>query len=105
MAQASMFPQHAHSFLSPFLTLQGGVAHVDVSIEAGPTKLLPFSQQYKAGYVAWKRDDFRQVFEDNFIQLPLRKGDGVYFNPALFHAGGGNNTSGDAGVNRMVNLL
>jgi ectoine hydroxylase-related dioxygenase (phytanoyl-CoA dioxygenase family) len=36
------------------------------------------------------------------MQLPLRKGDVVFFNPALFHAAGANRT---AGVRRMANLL
>merc|ERR1719453_1212692 len=87
------------------LTLQGAIAHVDVPLEAGPTKLLPFSHQYPEGYLAWKREDFKQYFEDNFVQLPLKKGDMLYFNPALFHAGGDNITNGPSSVNRMVNLL
>jgi ectoine hydroxylase-related dioxygenase (phytanoyl-CoA dioxygenase family) len=36
------------------------------------------------------------------VQLPLRKGDAVFFSPALFHAAGANRT---AGVRRMANLL
>jgi ectoine hydroxylase-related dioxygenase (phytanoyl-CoA dioxygenase family) len=36
------------------------------------------------------------------VQLPLRKGDAVFFNPALFHAAGANRT---ADVRRMANLL
>jgi len=36
------------------------------------------------------------------VQLPLRKGDAVFFNPALFHAAGSNHTSD---VRRMANLL
>ena len=35
-------------------------------------------------------------------QLPLRKGDAVFFNPALFHAAGANRTGH---VRRMANLL
>ena len=95
------YPAHVHD-LSPALTLQGAVAHCDMPVESGPTKLLPFSQLYRAGYAAWRRDDFRALFEERCIQLPLAKGDALFFNPALFHAAGAN-TSND--IQRMVNLL
>lgn len=95
------YPAHVHD-LSPALTLQGAVAHCDMPIESGPTKLLPFSQLYRAGYAAWRRDDFRALFEERCVQLPLAKGDALFFNPALFHAAGAN-SSGD--IHRMANLL
>jgi ectoine hydroxylase-related dioxygenase (phytanoyl-CoA dioxygenase family) len=98
---SATYPAHVHT-LSPALTLQGAVAHCDMPIESGPTKLLPFSQAYDAGYVAWRRDDFRALFEDRYIQMPLAKGDAVFFNPALFH-GAGDNSSTD--IHRMANLL
>ncbi len=101
-AEASAaYPAHVHD-LSPALTLQGAVAHCDMPIESGPTKLLPFSQAYRAGYVAWRRPDFRALFEERYVQMPLSKGDAVFFNPALFHAAGAN-TSAD--IHRMANLL
>ena len=98
---SATYPSHVHD-LSPLLTLQGGLAHCDVSIESGPTKLLPFSQTYRPGYAAWRREDFRAYFEENYVQLPLEKGDCLFFNPALFHAAGSNSTSD---VHRMVNLF
>jgi ectoine hydroxylase-related dioxygenase (phytanoyl-CoA dioxygenase family) len=98
---AAAFPAHVHE-MSPFLTLQGAVAHSDMPIESGPTKLLPYSQRYAQGYVAWRRADFREYFESNFVQVPLAKGDVIFFNPALFHAAGPNRTSD---VQRMANLL
>jgi len=98
---SATYPKHVHD-LSPLMTLQGGIAHCDMRLESGPTKLLPFSQQYPAGYAAWRRDDFRAYFEKHYVQLPLNKGDAVFFNPALFHAAGSNQTSD---VHRMVNLL
>jgi ectoine hydroxylase-related dioxygenase (phytanoyl-CoA dioxygenase family) len=98
---AASFPAHVHA-MSSFLTLQGAVAHSDMPVESGPTKLLPYSQRYAQGYVAWRRADFRAYFEDNFVQLPLAKGDAVFFNPALFHAAGSNRTND---VQRMANLL
>ena len=98
---SSSYPKHVHE-LSPVLTLQGAVAHCDMPIESGPTKLLPFSQAYLPGYAAWRRDDFREVFEQNYIQLPLNKGDALFFNPAIFHAAGSNASSN---IHRMANLL
>ena len=99
--QAELYPAHVH-IMSAFLTLQGAVAHSDMPVESGPTKLLPFSQRYTEGYLAWRRQDFRNYFEANYIQLPLEKGDVIFFNPALFHAAGANRTES---VQRMANLL
>ncbi|MEO9950545.1 MAG: phytanoyl-CoA dioxygenase family protein [Roseobacter sp.] len=95
------YPAHVHE-LSPLMTLQGGIVHSDTPIESGPTKFLPFSQLYKPGYAAWRRDDFRSFFETHYVQVPFQKGDVVFFNPALFHAAGANSS---ADVHRMVNLL
>jgi ectoine hydroxylase-related dioxygenase (phytanoyl-CoA dioxygenase family) len=98
---AEQFPAHVHR-LSPVLTLQGAVAHTDMPVPTGPTMYLPHSQKYLPGYLAWRRPDFREYFEASYVQLPLAKGDAVFFNPALFHAAGTNRT---ADVNRMANLL
>jgi ectoine hydroxylase-related dioxygenase (phytanoyl-CoA dioxygenase family) len=100
-ASAESYPGHVHA-LSPALTLQGAVAHCDMTVESGPTMLLPHSQKYAAGYVAWHLPEFQQYFADNYVQLPLRTGDAVFFNPALHHAAGENKTTD---VKRMVNLL
>jgi ectoine hydroxylase-related dioxygenase (phytanoyl-CoA dioxygenase family) len=99
--EALRFPAHVHT-MSPLLTLQGAVAHGDMPVESGPTKLLPFSQRYAPGYLAWRRPEFRAHFESHCVQLALRKGDAVFFNPALFHAAGDNRTSD---ISRMANLL
>ena len=100
-AQAARFPAHVHR-LSPILTLQGAVAHTDMPVETGPTMYLPHSQKYVPGYLAWRRPEFGEYFEAHHVQLPLAKGDAVFFNPALFHAAGANRT---ADVRRMANLL
>ena len=71
-------------------------------IESGPTKLLPFSQLYRHGYLAFTMPEFRDFFEENFVQVPLKKGDVLFFNPALYHAGGANVS---ADIQRMANLL
>jgi len=99
--EAQRIPAHVHT-MSAMLTLQGAVAHSDMPVESGPTKLLPFSQRYPQGYVAWRRADFRAYFEQHFVQIPLKKGDAVFFSPALFHAAGSNRTQD---VQRMANLL
>ncbi|HZZ61329.1 MAG TPA: phytanoyl-CoA dioxygenase family protein [Roseiarcus sp.] len=95
------FPAHAHR-LSPMLTLQGAVAHCDMPLESGPTLYLPFSQSYLPGYLAALRDDFRAYFEAHKVQLPLKTGDAVFFNPALFHAAGSNRSKD---IKRIANLL
>ncbi len=98
---AARFPAHVHE-LSPLMTLQGGIAHCDMPIASGPTKLLPFSQLYREGYMAYRRDDFRAYFEEHAVQLPLSTGDAIFFSPALFHAAGENKS---ADIQRLVNLL
>ena len=98
---AARFPAHVHD-LSSVMTLQGAIAHCDMPIESGPTKLLPFSQLFRPGYMAYRREDFREYFEQHCIQMPLSKGDALFFNPALFHAAG-ENVSAD--IQRMANLL
>lgn len=101
LAKASSYPIHAHH-LSAVLTLQGAIAHCDMPLETGPTLLLPHSQKYAPGYIAWHIPEFQQYAESKFVQLPLKKGDAVFFNPALFHAAGENRT---ADIKRMANLL
>ncbi|MGW3851761.1 phytanoyl-CoA dioxygenase family protein [Streptomyces fagopyri] len=99
--RAARYPAHVHR-LSPVLTLQGAVAHCDMPVESGPTLYLPHSQKYEPGYLAWRRPEFAAYFEEHHVQLPLAKGDAVFFNPALFHAAGHNRTTD---VRRMANLL
>ncbi|MFF7639517.1 phytanoyl-CoA dioxygenase family protein [Streptomyces canus] len=98
---AAAYPAHVHR-LSPVLTLQGAVAHCDMPVESGPTLYLPFSQLFEPGYLAWRRPEFQAYFKEHHVQLPLSKGDAVFFNPALFHAAGTNRTTD---VRRTANLL
>ena len=70
VAQAAAFPTHTHT-LSPFLTLQGAVAHCDMPVESGPTQLLPFSQTFCEGYLAFSRPEFQDYFVQNYVQIPL----------------------------------
>ena len=100
-AQAARYPAHVHS-LCASLTLQGAVAHCDMPVESGPTLYLPHSQKYSHGYLAYWLPQFQEYFVATHIQLPLRKGDLVFFNPALLHAAG-SNVSPD--IDRMANLL
>lgn len=87
---------------SQFLTLQGAVAHTDMSVESGPTRLLPFSQLFESGYLAFRTKEFQEFFLERFVCLPLEKGDGLFFNPALMHAAGANLTTD---FPRSANLL
>ncbi len=95
------YPGRVHD-VSPLLTLQGAVAHCDMPLETGPTLYLPHSQKYSHGYLAYWLPEFQDYFLGHHVQLPLRKGDAVFFNPALFHAAGSNHTND---VRRMANLL
>ena len=99
--QAINYPTHVH-LLSPVLTLQGAVAHTDMPRETGPTMYLPHSQKMVSGYVAWRNPIIRSYFAKNYAQLALQKGDGAFFNPAVFHAAGTNQTSD---IKRMANLM
>lgn len=100
-AQAERYPAHVHR-LSPMLTLQGAVAHVDMPLESGPTLYLPHSQKYSHGYLVAENAAFKDYFAQHRVQLPLRKGDAVFFNPALLHAAGDNRS---AHIQRIANLL
>jgi ectoine hydroxylase-related dioxygenase (phytanoyl-CoA dioxygenase family) len=95
------YPAHVHR-LSPAMTLQGAVAHSDMPLETGPTLYLPYSQLYLPGYVATALPAFKRYFAERRVQLPLEKGDAVFFNPALFHGAGDNRTRD---IRRMANLL
>ncbi|MDV3130757.1 phytanoyl-CoA dioxygenase family protein [Mycobacterium sp. 29Ha] len=97
----AQYPAHLHR-TSPVLTLQGAVAHCDMPVESGPTMLLPHSQRFAGGYIAFNRPEFVDFFADHHVQLPLNKGDAMFFNPALYHAAG-SNVSGD--IRRIANLL
>ena len=97
----AQYPAHVHR-TSPVLTLQGAVAHCDMPVQSGPTMLLPYSQRFGGGYIAFNRPEFIEFFAEHHVQLPLRKGDAVFFNPALYH-GAGSNISTD--IRRIANLL
>jgi len=95
------YPVHVHLF-SPMLTLQGAVAHCDMPLDSGPTLYMPFTQSYGPGYLAAQDPAICAWFEAERVQLPLEKGDAVFFNPALLHAAGSNRS---ADIRRMANLL
>jgi len=100
-AQMLEFPEHVHSFCQ-MLTLQGAVAHCDMPLESGPTLYMPYSHLHLEGYIAFTRDEYQQYFNENRKQLALKKGDMVFFNPAVMHAAG-DNCSSD--IYRLANLL
>jgi ectoine hydroxylase-related dioxygenase (phytanoyl-CoA dioxygenase family) len=100
-AEIERFPSHVHH-LSPVLTLQGAVAHCDMPLESGPTLFLPYSQQYALGFLISGRQEFQDHFDRHHVQLPLEKGDVVFFNPALIHAAGTNRSKD---ILRTANLL
>ncbi|KAF1969640.1 PhyH-domain-containing protein [Bimuria novae-zelandiae CBS 107.79] len=95
------FPK-ALQVASQFLTLQGAVAHSDMPLDSGPTRLLPFSQKFEEGYMAYRIPVFQEYFLAKYVSVPLDQGDGLFFNPALFHAAGRNDS---ADIMRSANLL
>ena len=99
--QAETYPPHVHA-MSPQLTLQGAVAHCDMPVEAGTTKLLPFSQMWPENYARFRDPAVRGLFEKHYVQLPLNKGDLLFFSPGLLHGAGDNITEN---IDRMANLL
>jgi ectoine hydroxylase-related dioxygenase (phytanoyl-CoA dioxygenase family) len=102
--QLADYPAHLHR-TSPVLTLQGAVAHCDMPVESGPTMLLPFSQLFAGGYIAFNRQEFVDFFAEHHVQVPLAKGDAVFFNPALYHGAGSNVSTGTSQIRRIANLL
>ena len=73
----------------------GGKAQVlqsNVTLETGPTLYVPYSHLFPEGYLAFPRPEFQDHFNRHHVQLPLAKGDAVFFNPAVMHAAGTNRT-------------
>lgn len=52
--------------------------------------------------MAYRRAEFNEYFLQNYVSLPLKKGDAVFFSPALFHAAGENTTTD---FSRSANLI
>ena len=99
--QVNTYPAHVHT-MSPKLTLQGAVAHCDMPVESGTTKLLPYSHNWVENYASFRNPAVRELFEERHVQLPLDKGDLLFFSPGLLH-GAGENLTGN--IDRMANLL
>ena len=99
--QMGAYPPSVHQ-ISPMLTLQGAIAHVDMPIEAGPTMYLPHSQKWHDGYLYASELEVQTLFAEKMVQLPLNKGDGAFFNPALLHGAGENRSNN---IYRLGNLL
>jgi ectoine hydroxylase-related dioxygenase (phytanoyl-CoA dioxygenase family) len=95
------FPK-ALPVVSQFLMLQGAVAQSDVPVESGPTRLLPFSQRFEEVYMAYRVSQFQGCFLEKYVSLALEKGDGLFFNPVLFHSAGQNDSTN---IQRSANLL
>ncbi|CAK3934222.1 phytanoyl- dioxygenase family [Lecanosticta acicola] len=95
------WPKDLHT-ASQLLTLQGAVAQSDMPLSSGPTRFLPYSQTFEEGYMAYRLPSFNDYFLQNWTSLPLKKGDAVFFSPALFHAAGENLTTD---FNRSANLI
>lgn len=86
---------------SQFLTLQSAIAHTDMPLSTGPTRFMPYSQLFEQGYLAVRDPAYIDYVKPKMVQLELKKGDAVFFNPATFHQPGVNVTDGE----RVANLL
>ena len=95
------WPKAVHA-MSGLLTLQGAVAHTDMPADSGPTRLLPYSQTFGEGFRSYRSKEFVDYFSENYVALPLEKGDALFFSPALFHAAGENCTKD---FSRSANLI
>ncbi|MEL6744609.1 MAG: phytanoyl-CoA dioxygenase family protein, partial [Pseudomonadota bacterium] len=60
--QTARYPAHVHA-MSAQLTLQGAIAHCDMPLESGPTKLLPHSQKWSQNYLQFCDPSVRALFE------------------------------------------
>jgi len=67
----------------------------------GPTRFMPYSQLFEQGYVAVRDPAYIEYVKPRMVQLELGKGDAVFFNPAIFHQPGVNETNEE----RVANLL
>ena len=83
------------------LTLQGAIAHTDMPLQCGPTRFGLFTQQFQKGYMILENPQYIEHVASRMAQLPLEKGDAVFFNPACLHQPGMNETSSP----RVANLL
>jgi ectoine hydroxylase-related dioxygenase (phytanoyl-CoA dioxygenase family) len=63
---------------------------------------MPHPQKYEAGYLVAGVPAFQDYFDQHHVQLPLKKGDGIFFNPALLPAAGHNRSTD---IRRMANQL
>jgi ectoine hydroxylase-related dioxygenase (phytanoyl-CoA dioxygenase family) len=62
---------------------------------------MPYSQQFEKGYIAVRDARYIDYVKPKMVQLELKKGDAVFFNPATFHQPGINITDDE----RVANLL
>lgn len=81
------------------LTLQAAIAHTDMPYSTGPTCFMPYSHQYQKGYLAFKRPEYIDFVKPKLVQLELKRGDAVFFNPATFHQPGINVSEGERSAN------
>ena len=83
---AARYPAHVHE-VTATLTLQGAIAHVrHVPSRAGRRSSCRSRRPTGRAISPFTTSAFRDWFEEAHVQVPLSKGDAVFFNPALFHA-------------------
>lgn len=98
--EALKFPQNIHTS-SKNLSLQCLIAHTNINSINGSTKLIPYSQNKIDGYLDIHSNEEIEKCEEHAVQLNLDKGDVLFFNPAVYHAAGDNQSNKD----RIGNIL
>lgn len=83
------------------LSLQALICHTPMDKLNGSTKLIPFSQKNKNGYIDIKSQEEIEKCGNNFVQLDTDIGDIIIFSPAVYHAAGSNRATS----NRIGNIL
>ncbi|GIR86533.1 MAG: hypothetical protein CM15mP85_31570 [Rhodobacterales bacterium] len=96
-----LYPSHVHE-LSPANSSRGQLLIVICRLKVGPQITSIFSGPIFRICCMAQGKTFREVFESQYVQLPLSKGDALFFSPAIFHAAGSNVSSN---IHRMANLL
>ena len=98
--EARKFPPNIHTS-SKNLSLQCLIAHTNINSINGSTKLIPYSQNNIEGYLDIHSNKEIKKCEKHAVQLDLDKGDVLFFNPAVYHAAGDNQSNND----RIANIL
>ena len=75
-------PSHL-KYINQFLTLDMYIFHNNV--DTSNFKILPYSHLLKERYTQYKKEEFKDIFDEYSIDIKLSKGDAFIMNPSLVH--------------------